>query len=101
MNIDRRTVKKYVEMTEPPSLKRTKRSKPLDAFQQEVIQWETDSLTIRAMYHKLKEKEYTGTYGALKCYVTSIAKRKRLTKRYSPIATTTEKTLEKYYGKMI
>ncbi|GEN57430.1 hypothetical protein GCM10012290_10230 [Halolactibacillus alkaliphilus] len=77
VNIDRRTVKKYVEMTEPPSLKRTKHSKPLDAFQQEVIQWETDGLTIRAMYHKLKEKDYTGTYGALKCYVASIRKKKK------------------------
>ena len=77
LNIDPRTVKKYIEMTEPPSLKRTKRPNPLDAFQQEVIQWETDGLTIRAMYHNLKEKNYTGTYGALKYYVASIRKKKK------------------------
>ncbi|WP_110252126.1 hypothetical protein [Streptohalobacillus salinus] len=71
-------------MTEPPSLKRTKRSKHLDVFQQEVIQWETDGLTIRAMYHKLKEKDYTGTYGALKCYVARVRRKKKAGQTLQP-----------------
>lgn len=71
-----RTVKRYLEMTGPPDTSRKKRSKLLDAYHTQVIEWEGAGHPVYIIYEKLQGIGYTGAYGSVKVFVAALRKKK-------------------------
>ena len=76
-NLNPRTVKRYLEMREPPDTSRKKRSKPLDAYHKQVIEWEEAGASVHLIYEKLQSVGYTGAYGSVKVFIAALRKKKR------------------------
>lgn len=77
-NLHWKTVERYLGMTGVPDTTRQKRPKLLDAFHKSVIHWEADGDSVRAIYEKLLEIGYKGSYGSVKDFVADLRKRKRV-----------------------
>lgn len=64
-------------MTGLPGMSRQKRSKSLDAYHTQVIEWEAADHPVHIIYEKRQGIDYTGVYGAVKVFIAELRKRKR------------------------
>ncbi|WP_243458095.1 transposase [Sporosarcina sp. Te-1] len=80
--LDRRTIRKYLDLKTPPIDLRP-RAKPIDGFSQEVIRFEQAGHTVRSIYQSIQEQGYEGTYSAVRTLVQS----KRKERKYGAVPT--------------
>lgn len=74
--IDRRTIRKYIKMNEPPSSNRHY-NKPADQYYDIVISLEQEGNTVKEIYSKLQDQGYTGTYSAIRRIVEHFRKERK------------------------
>lgn len=67
LNISRNTVKRLLDMTEPPVYHRTSYSSKIDDYKELIIEWRCDPYSFNGtrMFRELKEKGYTGSIGPI------------------------------------
>ncbi|WP_235341166.1 transposase [Anoxybacillus thermarum] len=79
--LDRKTVKKYLQLTTPPPIHRRKRKTPISPFLNRVIELEAQGHTIPSIDSLLRKEGYSGTFSAVR---TSVEKIRRNRKRNDP-----------------
>ncbi|MEG2871599.1 MAG: IS21 family transposase, partial [Clostridium sp.] len=74
LNISRNTVKRLLEMKEPPVYRRTDYSSKLDAYKELIIQWRCDPYDYNGtrIFRELKEKGYTGSIGPIYRFLSKV-----------------------------
>lgn len=67
LSISRNTVKKLLDMTEPPVYRRTDYSSKLDEYKELIIEWRCDPYNFNGtrIFRELKERGYTGSIGPI------------------------------------
>lgn len=67
LNISRNTVKRLLDMAEPPVYHRTDYSSKLDEYKELIIEWRCDPYNFNGtrIFRELKEKGYTGSIGPI------------------------------------
>ncbi len=82
--LDRKTVKKYLQLTTPPLIHRRKRKTPISPFLNRVIELEAQGHTIPStdsILSILRKEGYSGTFSAVR---TTVEKIQRNRKRNDP-----------------
>ena len=67
LNISRNTVKRLLDMTEPPVYRRTEYSSKIDEYKELIIEWRCDPYNYNGtrIFRELKERGYTGSIGPI------------------------------------
>ena len=67
LNISRNTVKRLLDMTEPPAYRRTEYSSKIDEYKELIIEWRCDPYNYNGtrIFRELKERGYTGSIGPI------------------------------------
>lgn len=69
--LDRRTVRKYVDLKNPPSIKR-QRKHAVHAYEEEITALEQQGNTVKSIYRIIQASGYTGTFSGVRTSVESI-----------------------------
>lgn len=74
LNISRNTVKKLLEMSEPPVYHRTDYSSKLDQYKELIIEWRCDPYDFNGtrIFRELRGKGYTGSIGPIYRYLEKV-----------------------------
>ncbi|KQB94486.1 hypothetical protein GEPA3_0554 [Geobacillus sp. PA-3] len=77
-----RTVKNYLQMTDPPPVQRRKRNTPLSPFLNRLAELEAQGHTLSSIDSLLRKEGYAGTFSAVRTAVETI---RRNRKRKNPV----------------
>lgn len=74
--LNRRTVNKYLRMTEPPIYHR-QRNRPSDYYKDQILQLEQQGNTVKEIYQSIRKQGYTGTFSAIRIIVERVRKERK------------------------
>nr|WP_240516727.1 transposase [Priestia filamentosa] len=74
--LDRRTVRKYINMNGPPSFTR-ERTKAANPYYDQIYKLEQEGNTVKEIYSILQEQNYKGTFSSVRTIVESIRKKRK------------------------
>jgi transposase len=75
--LDRKTVKKYLQMITPPLIHRRKRKTPISSFLDRVIELEAKGQTVSSIDPLLRKEGYAGTFSAVRTAVETIRRNRK------------------------
>ncbi|HHY72027.1 MAG TPA: ISL3 family transposase [Bacillus bacterium] len=74
--LDRRTIKKYIQMTLPPISQR-RRKRPANQYYNQIIELELEGKTVKTIYEILKQNGYDDTFSSIRKVVEKVRKERK------------------------
>ena len=74
-HLSRNTVKKYIDLKEPPISKRRGRPSLLDGYTNRIIEGIENNLSSRSIFEQIKQQGFKGSYSLVRAKYTKIRKR--------------------------